>query len=336
MLDDEQQLVVLGRVALRLLGGEQQVEPQVVAVRHLGAEVALDAGLQMVERSRIARPGGLVLHADNGSRAASGSVRARGEAACQVRVWRPDWPCPVGGDPRASSATAAATRRTASTGTAGRGTGAASARRPGRPPCCVQARPRLGEVHAEAWGPAPTGRSTSVPALLGADDDPSGFEPRHPVLVEVHRRHPHWRLGRSDLVMEALVPAIVEQKVTGKEAFAGLPRAWCTGSASGRPGPGRERKLWLQPTRRAAPHDPVLGVAADAHRPGPLPHHRHRRPGRRRPRADSTPDARPTPSCAPCPASACGPAPRCASARSATPTRSASATTTSPRTSAGR
>ena len=47
MLDDEEQLVVLRRVALRLLGGEQQVEPQVVAVRHLAAEVLLDAGLQM-------------------------------------------------------------------------------------------------------------------------------------------------------------------------------------------------------------------------------------------------------------------------------------------------
>jgi 3-methyladenine DNA glycosylase/8-oxoguanine DNA glycosylase len=58
--------------------------------------------------------------------------------------------------------------------------------------------------------------------VLGADDDPSGFEPRHPVLVDLHRRHPHWRLGRSDRVFEALVPSIVEQKVTGKEAFAGF------------------------------------------------------------------------------------------------------------------
>ena len=46
------------------------------------------------------------------------------------------------------------------------------------------------------------------------------FEPRHPVLAEVWRHHAHLRLGRSGLVMEALVPAIIEQKVTGKEAFA--------------------------------------------------------------------------------------------------------------------
>jgi hypothetical protein len=47
VLDDEQQLVVLRRVALRLLGGEQQVEPQVVGVRHLAAEVALDAAFEV-------------------------------------------------------------------------------------------------------------------------------------------------------------------------------------------------------------------------------------------------------------------------------------------------
>ena len=31
----------------------------------------------------------------------------------------------------------------------------------------------------------------SVPALLGAEDDWSAFEPRHPVLAEARRRHPH-------------------------------------------------------------------------------------------------------------------------------------------------
>ena len=55
MLDDEQQLVVLRRVALRLLGGEQQVEAQVVAVGHRAREVLLDAVLEG------ALPGRLVL-----------------------------------------------------------------------------------------------------------------------------------------------------------------------------------------------------------------------------------------------------------------------------------
>ena len=111
----------------------------------------------------------------------------------------------------------------------------------------IQALPRLGEVVAEAWGPGADWALGSVPGLLGAHDDPSGFEPRHPVLVEVHRRHPHWRLGRTDRVFEALVPSIVEQKVTGKEAFAGF-RTLVHFHGERAPGAGREQKLWLQPS----------------------------------------------------------------------------------------
>ena len=58
----------------------------------------------------------------------------------------------------------------------------------------------------------------SVPALLGDEDDPTGFEPRHALLREAYRRWPHWRAPRSARVMEALVPAILEQKVTSTEA----------------------------------------------------------------------------------------------------------------------
>ena len=139
-----------------------------------------------------------------------------------MRVWRPSWPCPVGailrqqrrgfGDP---------TYRIE-----GEGPGARhwrGLRTPSGPATLmIQALPRLGEVVAEAWGPGADWALGSVPGLLGAHDDPSGFEPRHPVLAELHRRYPHWRLGRTDRVFEALVPSIVEQKVTGKEAFAGF------------------------------------------------------------------------------------------------------------------
>jgi 3-methyladenine DNA glycosylase/8-oxoguanine DNA glycosylase len=103
--------------------------------------------------------------------------------------------------------------------------------------------------------------------MLGADDDPSGFEPRHPVLVDVHRRYPHWRLGRSDRLFEALVPSIVEQKVTGKEAFAGF-RSLVHFHGERAPGPGREQKLWLQPTaevRQRAHGDPDAVSFGDYH-----------------------------------------------------------------------
>ncbi len=111
----------------------------------------------------------------------------------------------------------------------------------------VRARPALGEVHAEAWGTGADWALDRVPAMLGADDDPTSFEPRHPVLVEIQRHRPDWRLGRTDRVFEALVPAIIEQKVTGKEAFAGF-RNLVHFFGERAPGPGVERKLWLQPS----------------------------------------------------------------------------------------
>ena len=137
----------------------------------------------------------------------------------QERVWRPDWPCSVlgtlrqhrrgGGDP---------TFRIDDDGTVWRGVRTPEGRR--RWPC-GRGRGRA-TCSRRPGARAPPGCSSRSPRMLGADDDWSGFEPRHPVLEELRRRHPHARLGRTGLVMEALVPAIIEQKVTGKEAFGGF------------------------------------------------------------------------------------------------------------------
>src|SRR5215471_8857274 len=78
-------------------------------------------------------------------------------------------------------------------------------------------------VRAQAWGPGAEWLLDALPAALGRDDDPAGFDPAgHPILRQVARRHPGLRLGRSGRLMEALVPAILEQKVAGVEA----QRAW--------------------------------------------------------------------------------------------------------------
>jgi hypothetical protein len=75
-------------------------------------------------------------------------------------------------------------------------------------------------VEAEAWGPGAAWALEAAPGVVGAGDDPSGFAPAHPVLVDLHRRHPGLRVVRTGRVLEALVPTILEQKVTGAEAFA--------------------------------------------------------------------------------------------------------------------
>ena len=51
-------------------------------------------------------------------------------------------------------------------------------------------RPQTGEVLGEAWGDGAVWALDQLPAMLGADDDPAGFEPRHPVLAHAWRRHP--------------------------------------------------------------------------------------------------------------------------------------------------
>lgn len=84
------------------------------------------------------------------------------------------------------------------------------------------ARAGEGVVEAAAWGTGAAWAIAGVPRLLGGADDPEGFSPRHPLLAAVAARYPGWRVPRTGLVMESLVPAVLEQKVTGTEAR----RAW--------------------------------------------------------------------------------------------------------------
>ncbi len=110
----------------------------------------------------------------------------------------------------------------------------------------LQSSPAAGEVHAVAWCPGADWVLESVPAILGAEDDTTGFEPRHPVLADAHRRRPHWRVCRTGLVMEALLPAIIEQKVTGSEALGGF-RQLVYRFGERAPGEGAVRGVWVQP-----------------------------------------------------------------------------------------
>ncbi|MEO7123244.1 MAG: DNA-3-methyladenine glycosylase 2 family protein, partial [Lacisediminihabitans sp.] len=78
-------------------------------------------------------------------------------------------------------------------------------------------------IVATAWGPGATHAIASVPALCGAADDPSTFDARaEPLLAEAQRRMPGLRLTRTHRLFAALVPAILEQKVTSVEAL----RSW--------------------------------------------------------------------------------------------------------------
>jgi 3-methyladenine DNA glycosylase/8-oxoguanine DNA glycosylase len=191
-----------------------------------------------------------------------------------VREWRPDWPCPVvtvlsthrrgGGDP---------TYRRTTDGAIWRGI------RTPEGPATLRVEPidEDGVVNAAAWGTGAEWVLDSVPRLLGAYDDPTGFEPPKE-LRETWRRHRSWRIGATGLVMESLVPTIIEQKVTGLEAFAGF-RQLVHRFGERAPGPPSETdpvvRLWVQPSPeqlRTIPSWEWLRLHVDGARSRPIQH----------------------------------------------------------------
>lgn len=103
-----------------------------------------------------------------------------------------------------------------------------------------------GVLTMEAWGTGAEQAIAGFPALVGEADDDSGFVARDPVVAGLRRRLPGLRLGRTGAVVEALVPAILEQKVIGLQArrsYAGL--VGTRGEPA--PGPGARMGLMVPP-----------------------------------------------------------------------------------------
>ena len=93
-----------------------------------------------------------------------------------------------------------------------------------------------GTVVVAGWGPGAQWELEGLPALLGVDDRPEDFRAHHPLIVDAARRMPGMRLGATRRVWDQLVPAVLEQKVTGTEAH----RSWrelCRRFADPAPGP---------------------------------------------------------------------------------------------------
>jgi 3-methyladenine DNA glycosylase/8-oxoguanine DNA glycosylase len=184
------------------------------------------------------------------------------------RAWRPGWPCPVGpilgvhrrgaGDPTYRVTAGGLHRR---------------AFRTPDGPVTLEVAPLdpYGEIRARAWGDGAAWALDALPRMLGEQDDPSGFTPPE-VLAAAWRRHQHWRLGATGLVWESLAPTVIEQKVTGKEAFGAFRQLV---RRFGEPAPGEPEGtgLRLQPTPetvRAIPSWEWLKLPVDGGRSRPL------------------------------------------------------------------
>lgn len=93
-----------------------------------------------------------------------------------------------------------------------------------------------GLLAAEAWGDGAAWALEAVPALVGLDDDAADhFRPDHHGLARLVAGLRGLRIGRTGCVLDALVPAILEQRVTGVEASGAFGRLV---RAHGEPAPG--------------------------------------------------------------------------------------------------
>ena len=120
----------------------------------------------------------------------------------------------------------------------------------------LAAGPRAAQaVDVQAWGPGAADAVGSVPRLLGSDDDWSAFDepmfhatlPR--MVAEARRRNPAVRLPATGRMIDALVPTILEQKVTVLEARRGYRYLmYRFGTAAPGAGTVAPANLLVQPT----------------------------------------------------------------------------------------
>ena len=92
-------------------------------------------------------------------------------------------------------------------------------------------------LEASAWGTGAARALHGAALLVGEADRPERLVAHHPILRRLARTHPGLRMPQTRRVFHALLPSVIEQKVTGTEAFrsyAALLRRY--GEAA--PGPG--------------------------------------------------------------------------------------------------
>lgn len=111
-------------------------------------------------------------------------------------------------------------------------------------PATLRLRHRGSHLLAEAWGHGSVAALAAARGTAGLDDRPDELVPAHQAIAELARIYAGVRLPTSGRPFDALVPAIVEQKVTGSEAFAAWRRL-VHRYGERAPGPWR---VWLAPS----------------------------------------------------------------------------------------
>jgi hypothetical protein len=119
-------------------------------------------------------------------------------------------------------------------------------------------------VTGTGWGPGGDWVLERLPDLVGQGDQ-GGFHTDHPLIGRLNRTEPS-RFGRTGLVVEALIYAILGQKVTRREAataLRGISRRYSERA------PGPRDDLWLPPDPdrvAAAPYHAFHALAVEKRR----------------------------------------------------------------------
>ncbi len=132
-----------------------------------------------------------------------------------TREWRPAWPVSIGATLGALAHGAAdpAYRRDSD------GSHWRTMRTP-EGPATQQLSSLDGVVTSRTWGPGAGWAAERLPQILGGDDDVTSFDASlHPLVAEQWRLHgAGMRTPSVGVVLEVLVAAVIEQRVTGLEA----------------------------------------------------------------------------------------------------------------------
>lgn len=85
-------------------------------------------------------------------------------------------------------------------------------------PATIRIRLQPPRLAAQAWGEGAEWVLEQAPDLVGAHDQPESFRPGRGLVRDLLRARPGLRIGKTGRVFETLLPTILGQKVTNREA----------------------------------------------------------------------------------------------------------------------
>lgn len=78
---------------------------------------------------------------------------------------------------------------------------------------------RIGDqIESRSWGPGASWLAQRAPVLVGCNDDTADFPEINEAMTTLHRQNRSFRILCTQNIWEALIPSVLEQKVTGLEA----------------------------------------------------------------------------------------------------------------------